>query len=278
MKKTLLSLFALSILAIGAQITLTSYSGGPAFSQSSGHTGAPGEPQTCRSCHGTGFSTTVSLVVRDSAGNPVSSYIPGNVYDAEFTVNANGASGYGFQLVSLTISNAAVNGFAAPAPNTRLVTLGTGRQYAEHLGVSVSNVFSTQWTAPTVGTGTVTFYGGGAAVNNNRNNGGDGGNTTTLNLTENTTVGLINNTLSSELLVYPNPASNMINLKTTASDATPVVAQLYTVSGQLVFSENLSLQQNTAKSLNVSSFKNGYYLLRISTDGQTVDEKILIQH
>ena len=115
-------------------------------------------------------------------------------------------------------------------------------------------------------------------MNNNRNNGGDGGNTTTLNLTENTTVGLINNTLSSELLVYPNPASNMINLKTTASDATPVVAQLYTVSGQLVFSENLSLQQNTAKSLNVSSFKNGYYLLRISTDGQTVDEKILIQH
>ena len=91
MKKTLLSLFGISIALIGLQVLLVSSSNGRAFIANSGNTGAPGESQTCRSCHGTGFSTTVTLVVsKDSAlGNPVSSsYIPGDVYDAEFTVNA----------------------------------------------------------------------------------------------------------------------------------------------------------------------------------------------
>ena len=278
MKKTLLSLFSLSILFIGIQITLTSYSGGPAFSQSSGHTGAPGETQTCRSCHGTGYSTTVSMLVKDTQGNPITSYIPGNVYDAEFTVNSTGASRYGFQMVSLTSTNSPVNGFSTPAPNTRLITLVSGRQYAEHFGKSISNIFSTRWTAPAVGTGTVTFYGGGAAVNNNFNNGGDGGNITSLSLPENVSVGFVEATLRDELLVYPNPTSNVIRLKNTASEAKNAIAELYTVSGQLVLTENLSLQENVAKTLNVSKFENGFYILRVTTEGETVEEKIMIQN
>ncbi|MFT6166574.1 MAG: hypothetical protein ACJASF_001263 [Vicingaceae bacterium] len=278
MKKTLLSIFGLSILAVVVQITLTSYSGGPAFSQNSGNTGAPGETTTCRSCHGTGFSTTVSMVIKDVQGNPVTSYIPGTVYDAEFTVNAIGANRYGFQMVSLNSSNGPVNGFSTPAANTRLVPLGNGRQYAEHAGKSISNVFSTQWTAPGAGTGTVTFYGGGAAVNNNSNNGGDGGNTTTLNLTENVSVGYAEATLRNELLVYPNPTRNIIKLKNTASDVKNTLAELFTVSGQLVLSERLNLQENSEETLNVSKFENGYYILRISNNGQIVEKKILIQN
>ncbi len=277
MKKTLLSIFSLSILFIGAQITLTSYSGGPAFSQNSGNTGAPGESQTCRSCHGSALNTTVSLVIKDSIGNPVTSYIPGNVYDAEFIVNSTGSIRYGFQMVSLTSSNTPVNGFAAPAANTRLVILGTGRQYAEHFGKSVSNIFSTQWTAPATGTGTVTFYGGGAAVNNNGNIGGDGGNVTTLSLSENVSVGFVESTLRDELLVYPNPTRNVIRLKNTTSEAKNAIVELYTVSGQLVLTKNLSLQENVAKALNVSKFDSGFYILRVTTDGETVEEKIMIQ-
>ena len=278
MKKILLSIFGLFMLVIGIQITLTSSANGRAFAANSGNTGAPGETTTCRSCHGSGFGTTVTIAIKDTLGNPVTSYIPGNVYDAEFTVNASGASRYGFQMVSLNSSNGAVNGFSTPAANTRLVTLGSGRQYAEHFGKSVSNVFSTQWTAPASGIGTVTFYGGGAAVNNNGNNSGDGGNTTTLNLTENVSVGFVESTLRNELLVYPNPTRNVIKLKNTASNAKNTVAELFTVSGQLVLRESLNLQENSAEMLNVSKFENGYYILRISNNGQTLEEKIMIHN
>ena len=278
MKKTLLSIFSISIALIGLQVVLVSSSNGRAFAANSGNTGAPGEVTTCRSCHGTGFGTTVTMAVKDSQGNPVTSYIPGNVYDAEFTVNATGASRYGFQMVSLNSTNGPVNGFATPATNTRLVTLGSGRQYAEHAGRSVSNVFSTQWTAPSSGTGTVTFYGGGAAVNNNNGTSGDGGNTTTLSLKENVSVGLVKATLRNELLVYPNPTRNVIKLKNTASDTKNAVAELYNISGQLVLSKNLNLVENNAERLNVSKLENGYYILRISNNGDTLEEKIMIQN
>jgi len=278
MKKVLLSIFGFSLFAIGVQITLSSNANGRAFAQNSGNTGAPSEPQTCRSCHGSGFSTTVSMAIKDSQGNTISSYVPGTVYDAEFTVNATGASRYGFQMVSLNSSNGPVNGFATPAANTRLVTLGSGRQYAEHAGKSITNSFSSQWTAPTSGTGTVTFYGGGTAANNNGTTSGDGGNTTTLSLTENTSVGFTEATLRNELLVYPNPTRNVIKLKNTASDVKNAVAELYSISGQLVFTKNLSLTQNNESKLNVSQLVSGYYLLRISNEGQTVEEKIMIQN
>ena len=278
MKKTLLSVFGISILAISVQITLTSSSNGRAFAANSGNTGAPGEVTTCRSCHGAGFGTTVSIAIKDAQGNPITSYVPGSIYDAEFTVNANGASGYGFQMVSLNSSNAPVNGFSTPTTNTRLVTLGNGRQYAEHAGRSSTNTFSTQWTAPSSGTGTVTFYGGGAAVNNNGGTGGDGGNTTILSLTENTSVGIAEPTLRDELLVYPNPTRNVIKLENTAESVKNSVVEVYNMKGQLVVLENMTLLQNNAELLNVTGLNNGFYILRVAEGNKTLEQKIMIEN
>lgn len=278
MKKSILSVFGLSIFAISAQIALTSSSNGRAFSANSGNTGAPGEVTTCRSCHGAGLGTTVSIAIKDAQGNAITSYVPGAIYDAEFTVNANGASAYGFQMVSLNSSNAPVNGFSTPITNTRLVTLGNGRQYAEHAGRSSSNTFSTQWTAPSSGTGTVTFYGGGAAVNNNGGTSGDGGNTTTLSLTENTSVGIVEPTLRNELLVYPNPTRNVIKLENTAENVKNSVVEIYNMKGQLVVSENMTLLQNNAELLNVTGLNNGFYILRVTEGDKTLEQKIMIEN
>ena len=278
MKKTLLSIFTISISIVALQLLLTSSSQGRANAANSGNTGAPSESTTCRSCHGSGFSTTVSIVIRDSSRTPVSSYVPGAIYDAEFTVNATRAQRYGFQMVSLDSRNAPVNGFTTPAANTRLVTLGTGRQYAEHAGASVSNIFSVKWTAPASGTGNVTFYGGGAAVNNNRNTGGDGGNTTTLSLTENTTVGITEPTLSNELLIYPNPTRNVLNIENTSNLIKNTTAELYDVQGKRVFLKNLNLLQHNAEKLNVSELNSGYYVLRVSSGAEQMELKIMIQN
>lgn len=277
MKKALLSILGFSILSIGIQITLTSSSNGRAFSANSGNTGAPGETTTCRSCHGSGFSTTVSIVIKDTLGNPISAYVPGSVYTAEFTVNAVGASRYGFQLVTLNGSNSPVNGFSSPATNTRLVTLGNGRQYAEHAGKSVTNTFSTVWTAPAIGTGTITFFGGGAAVNNNGNTSGDGGNITSLSLTESISVGFTESKLEDKIMVYPNPSRNVVNFKNlSSSDKVNYFAELFSISGQIVHHQEIGSNDNS-KSIDVSNFENGYYILRISNGTDSFEEKILIQ-
>ena len=278
MKKTLFTIFTFSFLAIGTQVTLTSSSNGRAFAANSGNTGAPNEPITCRSCHGSGFGTTVSIVLKDTLQNIMATYVPGEVYTAEFTVNAVGASRYGFQLVSLDASNSPVNGFSTPAANTRLVTLGIGRQYAEHAGKSISNSFTTQWTAPASGTGSITFYGSGAAVNNTGSTGGDGGNVASLVVREDSTVSIVESTLKNELLVYPNPTRNVLKIKNTATDTKEAIAQLYSVSGQLLLTENISLKKDNPQTLNVSNLNNGYYILIVRNGDKILEEKILIQN
>ena len=66
MKKTILSIFFSSIVLIGFNIVLTSSSRGRASDANSGNTGAPNETTTCRSCHGTGFGTTVAITIKDN--------------------------------------------------------------------------------------------------------------------------------------------------------------------------------------------------------------------
>ena len=277
MKKTILSFFLLSIITISIQVVLTSSSNGRAFSANSGNTGAPGENTTCRNCHGTGFGTTVSVAVKDGRGFPVTSYIPGAIYTVDFTVNATGASRYGFQLVSLNSSNNPVNGFTMPSSNTRLVTLTNGRQYAEHAGKSLTNSFSVQWTAPASGTGNVTFYGGGAAVNNNGGTSGDGGNTTNLVLPENTTVGLIEPSLRSQFLVYPNPTKNNIKLENTSKEMKETVARVYTITGQLVFDEQVNIAGSKTEKLNLSKLNSGTYILKVYTKTDSFEQKVIIK-
>ena len=277
MKKSIYTLFALSILTMGSVIILTSSSNGRAFAANSGNTGAPGEATTCRSCHGSGFGTTVSMLMTDTNGAPATSYIPGTVYNITFTVNSTGGTRWGYQLTSLTSNNTPIANFTNPSSNTRIVTLGNGRQYAEHAGKSTTNSFSMNWTAPPSGTGNVFFYGGGAAVNNNGGTNGDGGNTLSINIPENTSVGIVEPTLSDQFLVYPNPAKNFIKLKNSTVDLNEVTASIFDTSGRLVITENLSIKSDKVEKINTSKLKSGYYILKVISDQESFEKKILIQ-
>ena len=120
--------------------------------------------------------------------------------------------------------------------------------------------------------------GAGAAVNNNGNTGGDGGNIATLVMFENTSVGIVEPTLRNQVLVYPNPTRNVIKIKNTKTDMNEAIAELYSVSGQLVLSENISLKKDNPQILNVSNLDNGYYILIIRNGDESLEEKVLIQN
>lgn len=277
MKKIILSCAGIFIIGLSIQLTLSSSSQGRAFSANSGNTGAPGEGTTCRSCHGSGFNTTVSISILDSNNLPVSSYIPGEIYNVGFSVNSSGASRYGFQLVALDGTNSPVNGFGVPAVNTRLVTLGGGRQYAEHKGKSTTSAFGTEWTAPASGTGDVTFYGGGAAVNNNGGTSGDGGNITSLVLPENTTVGFVERSLKDDFLIYPNPTKNVVKIENRSENLSNATAQLFDINGKIVLSERIDLKPNQVERLGVSRLKGGMYILKVSNGAKSFEETIIIE-
>ncbi|MBL7801595.1 MAG: T9SS type A sorting domain-containing protein [Chitinophagales bacterium] len=183
-QRVLLLLFAI----IFGSISLSSYRDGYAFngSDGSGATSAAG----C-SCHNTtnSLNTTVEL---DSAGVPVTSYVPGGSYTVKITATNSSATSwpkYGFQLASVKVTGSGTG--SAQQAGTWSSTLPASVHQInlsipiiEHStpinatsGTGGSGTTYTQtipWTAPASGTGSIKLYGIINAVNGNNGSNGDG--------------------------------------------------------------------------------------------------------
>lgn len=169
------SLYFITILIISGFV-FSSNSGGRAAARGQGNTGAPGEATVCGNCHTGGAYGTISEVfeIRNSMGNLVTEYVPGETYDVSFNISASTGSpvGYGFQMTSLeNTGDTDIGTWQNPSANVQIATAGT-RTYTEHNGTSASSSFTMEWVAPALGTGPVTFYYVGNAVNgaNGRSN------------------------------------------------------------------------------------------------------------
>lgn len=142
------------------------YSSGPASVVGQGYTGAPGETGTlCGTCHSDGsYGVPIALLeIVDGMGSNVTSYVGGETYQISLTAlpGVGTPAGHGFQLTVLDAANADVADFSNPSSNAKIsiaFAVAGGRTYAEHTSASVSNIFTFDWTAPSVGTGSLTFY------------------------------------------------------------------------------------------------------------------------
>ena len=79
---------------------------------------------------------------------------------------------------------------------------------------------------------------------------------------------------SNRLMVYPNPANNVLNVA-NLSDAKEVL--VYSILGQMVYSQSVEAQQTTLQ-MDVSKLGNGSYVVVIvKNDGQRETQKVQIQ-
>ena len=275
MKKNLLIKFM--IIAIGAFIWMSS-SGGRADDANQGNTGAPGDAgTTCASsnCHGsTAILVDLDIAVIDGDGNEVTSYVENQTYTARVTINHTGGgapAAFGFQLVSLTDSdNQDIASFANPASNVKIATASsTGRQYAEHNGPSGSNVFEVDWTAPSTGSGQVTFYAAGNGVNGNGTSAGDGGNTASFSLGED--MSSSNTNLVAEkwgLNLYPNPVQSDMNLEMNADLDGSFLMTIIDVAGRAVESRQVNLVSGKI-TVSVGNLPTGNYSVLLRGEAET---------
>lgn len=173
MKKTTLALTSLTIVL--CYILFSSYSGGVANSGGGDRTGSPISSGSCGNCHSGGsFGASISLTVKDTGNNTVTSYIGGQTYFLEYTVSStSGSPQYGFQSVALTSTNANAGDMdSVLTSNTRISTFSS-RDYAENDGKSTTGFFRVRWIAPAANTGNVSIYYIGNAINNNSGTSGD---------------------------------------------------------------------------------------------------------
>ena len=154
----------LTILAMPAFLLLYSYTGG----SPGGKSGSPGDGgSTCTACH-TGTAQAQSGLI--STNIPFMGYEPGQTYTITVSANMSGISKYGHELTTEDAAGNKQGTFIITDP-ARTKTANGGKSTTHTSGGTVGNgngiSWSVDWTAPSSGTGNITFYTALNATNSN---------------------------------------------------------------------------------------------------------------
>lgn len=286
LKKFTLSLVFVSTLVIvydaNYNYAHTNGSGAP-----SGRTGSPGDNATCNtgSCHPSTLPTDQVATITSDV--PVSGYVPGTTYNITATASKAGVSEFGFQLSPQNVSGTKLGEFVTPLPaGTKFANPNTGlaNKYVTHTGSGTAGTdtktWTVQWTAPAQGTGTVTFYGAFNFTNSNNNTSGDIIKTTSLDIVENTSIGIDETAVHDGLDVFPNPASDIINVSFYLYEMTSVSAEIFDINGRLVkqtTTENLHPGRHELKFNAHGDMEAGVYFIRLNDGKNVYSKKVVIK-
>ncbi len=244
-------------------------------------TGAPGESSTCAAsgCHGGAANSgdgAVTIEVKEATF-----YQPGETYDITVTVEDEGKSRFGFEMVALSDNETSVGSFTA-GDGSEVNEGNTGREYIHHRNAQNNNggVFNMQWTAPdNFDEGDLTFYVAALAGNGNNNKSGDLVYTSSLVLPV-VVVGIEDEVKPSlQINTYPNPTSDLLNVQYSLIEATSVQLSLYNTNGQLIevlYQGTQAAGEHQLQSIMLDQYPKGMYLLELVSGEEVRTEKVFI--
>ncbi len=91
-------------------------------------------------------------------------------------------------------------------------------------------------------------------------------------------VGTDEQTSFNDLSIYPNPASQLLNISFTINDPQSIEIEILSLNGKVLYSDNLTHFKGAfLKSLDVSAFAKGIYMLRLKSDQETTVKKLVVQ-
>jgi len=252
-----------------------------------GFTGSPGE-QTCTSCH-SGTINSGSGSVSITSNIPPAGYTAGQTYQIDVTVTDGTSNLFGFGFEALLSSNNTNAGSftITNSASTQIKTAsvsGNMRNNVVHTlngGTgSGQKVFSFNWTAPSSGSGEVKFYAVGNATNGNNSTSGDKVYSATSSASEFNSSSIIDEvSFAQNILIFPNPASDYLNITLNVIQETDVTIDLNDLNGKLIATITLqNAKGEMAQSLSLpKEISKGLYLLSIKSGHSLFTKKVLIQ-
>lgn len=186
MKKTLLTVVATAVILFLSMENVFTNAAQP----QAGRTGAPGETSCAASgCHSGGANATNNIALLRGATTPLTEYTPGDTYNVIINVNqlispSSTTPKNGFEVIALDASNNMAGSFNVTNTNQTVKLTSGAKEYVAHKNAASLVAWAFQWTAPTQGTGTVTFYVAANMSNNNGNTSGDNIYTQSFTVTE----------------------------------------------------------------------------------------------
>jgi len=272
-KKILLSIVAIltTTICISDLTSTASSNGGGA---PTGKTGSPGDASNCTGCH-IGTATTSAGLITSTI--PISGYIPGTTYTITATIAVTGINKYGFEISPQNTTGVKKGTLVVTSP-TETQLIGSGK-YITHKSTGTSGVgtrtWTFNWTAPVTGSGNLKFYGAFVAANGNGANTGDQVFLSSLTVIENLSAGIAENIVNSDsYIVYPNPATDKVNLESLDTENKITNIDLIDITGKRIKTiSNEDLSQN--KSIDIADMQSGLYVLIINTEKGRVIKKFV---
>lgn len=251
-------------------------------SSSSGPSSTPQGVQTAKNgcggagCHGSTFTPTNSTIdlIEDGQTSPVADgkYKPNGSYTIGVTVFAPNAQKFGFIMLVTDAAGNQAGTLANPLslPQAKITTKGQFT-VAEHPspispvggGLAVPGL---DWTAPPKGKGAVTFYVAVNAVNNN-GSADAGDNYVLLSKTyqEGFPVSVEDVEREIEVIAYPNPATNLLNIDIQNSTSNKYHYTIYSLAGTVAAQGHLGNNVNT---VDVSALASGTHFMSITNGSE----------
>ncbi len=76
--------------------------------------------------------------------------------------------------------------------------------------------------------------------------------------------------------VYPNPSSNVLNLRVQSTSNELMLASIYTITGQLVHSEKITASGNQVLTIDISQLSEGTYIIKLNDSKNQSTSKFTI--
>lgn len=246
-----------------------------------GYTGSPGENK-CNNCHS-------SYALNSGGGSIVLTsdmvnwqYEPGYTYNVTATVSRTGNSLFGIGLEALTTANANAGTLTSADYHTQIKTKTVSSVVRNNIvhtlngGTNANSMaFTFNWTAPSTNIGNVTMYYCGVAANSNGNENLDYVYNASQLITPMTGASTAELGEQQLLSVYPNPATDVLNITSDLSVSNPVMYKVFDLSGKQI--QELTVSGRREYQLNISSYAKGIYYLSAENGDHNFSKKIAIQ-
>jgi hypothetical protein len=92
-----------------------------------------------------------------------------------------------------------------------------------------------------------------------------------------TSTGIDEGSLANNLSVYPNPTNGKFTVSVSQAEASDLTIDLVNISGQVVYSNQVSAVYSYNEDIDASSFAKGVYYLKVNNGEEVKVEKIVIQ-
>lgn len=89
--------------------------------------------------------------------------------------------------------------------------------------------------------------------------------------------GIEDNDLSRLVSIYPNPTTGALNINFTDISSNDVTVEVFNIVGSKVFSTATAIEGSAIEQVDLSTFNNGIYLVRVSVEGDTFTRTVSVQ-